>query len=94
MALANSFFGFRAGHLLVIEFVIWRSNLTWCPLSFLDFIATVFFMVLGVLDQHVFVLVEPVVLGFTIFLEIEAFRDYFGLYRVLYFQCQQSCKLF
>lgn len=54
MALANFFFSFRAGHLLVIEFVVLRSNLTWCTLSFLDFIATVFFMVLGVLDPNMY----------------------------------------
>lgn len=54
MALANSFFGFRAGHLLVIEFVVLRSNLTWCTLSFLDFIAPVFFIVLGVLDFNIY----------------------------------------
>lgn len=40
----------------------------------------VFFMVLGVLDQHVFVLVEPVVLEFTIFGDWKHSMIIFGLY--------------
>lgn len=97
MALANSFFGFRAGHLLVIEFVVLRSNLTWCTLSCLDFIDCIFYGLGSFGFQHVFVLVEPVVqyvLGFTIIGNWKHSMIIFGLYCIFSDKAISFSRLF